>query len=239
MMNFVSQIFLEANFEIEELVIKSSNDDYKSLFTKRLTGGKFDFFLLLSVEEKNLDLEELDTLMNRFLEEIVSTQAYPGLDKNLSLLLLVERETIATTDEFNKIVYSIEENPYHFKKYLLPYTKEQFSLLENYINKESKIIEQLDLMVINKEWFSLFKAQVELNETHEAKLFDLVSKLYIKFPFFKIHLNKEELPNLTKEISEEISISDKEIVEKILAINSKDPKWEDILTALGVEIDEI
>lgn len=240
MMKLIKQIFLESNFICEDQLIKSPNENYQSFFAKRLSLGKFDFFLVLSVKEDNLILEEFDTIMSRFLEQILSTQEYPGVDKNLSMLIIVERNINTSTDEFNNKIYTLEENPYHFKKYVLPYTEEQFTLLKHYINIDKKIIEQLDPIVNNKDWFSLFKAQqTEQYETDEAKVFDLVSKLYIKLPFLKIQINKEELPNLTKEIEDEISTEDQEVIKKILSIKSKDPKWEDILLALGVELDEI
>jgi hypothetical protein len=240
MMKLIKQIFLESNFICEDQLIKSPNENYQGFFAKRLSLGKFDFFLVLSVKEDNLILEEFDTIMSRFLEQILSTQEYPGVDKNLSMLIIVERNINTSTDEFNNKIYTLEENPYYFKKYVLPYTEEQFTLLKHYINIDKKIIEQLDLIVNNKGWFSLFKAQqTEQYETHEAKVFDLVSKLYIKLPFLKIQINKEELPNLTKEIEDEISTEDQEVIKKILSIKSKDPKWEDILLALGVELDEI
>jgi len=239
-MKLIKQIFLESNFICEDQLIKSPNENYQSFFAKRLSLGKFDFFLVLSVKEDNLILEEFDTIMSRFLEQILSTQEYPGVDKNLSMLIIVERNINTSTDEFNNKIYTLEENPYHFKKYVLPYTEEQFTLLKHYINIDKKIIEQLDPIVNNKGWFSLFKAQqTEQYETDEAKVFDLVSKLYIKLPFLKIQINKEELPNLTKEIEDEISTEDQEVIKKILSIKSKDPKWEDILLALGVELDEI
>ncbi|MFJ7940831.1 hypothetical protein ACIQYG_20365 [Peribacillus sp. NPDC096622] len=250
MIELIKQIFLESNFTIENNLSEIKNEHYTGFFAKRLANRKFDFFLVLAVNEEYMYLEELDGIMKNHLEQILQTQEYPGVDKNLSMLLLTKRNKIEYTDEFNKKVYDFEENPFRFKKYLLPFTTQQHSLLkmlldeefrsqEVILNEEDQVVKQLEKIISNKKWFTLFKDLEKVNGTDEAKIYDLVSKIYIKLPFLKIKVNKEELPNIAQDIKDEISNDDKEIVERILNMENNDPNWNDILSVLGVELDEL
>ena len=260
MIELIKGILLESSFDLVEYNLKNAlesenypqinYENYLSIFAIRIEDGKFDFFLTIQVSEDNLDLVELNLVIKYHLEAILKTQKYPGVDKNLSLLLLTERSAIEYSDAFNKIVYEFEENPFHFKRFLLPYTQEQAKLLDNFLNEQFQclkvilnnkdtIIAQLNEVLSNKHWFSLFKDIVRGSERDEAKIFDLVSKIFIKIPYLKVPINKEDLRNLSNEIEREIPEIDKGVIEKFLKIQNSDPKWEDILETLEVELDEL
>lgn len=238
MIQIIRKIFIETGFQIDNQ-IADSNEHYQFFFAKRIGNDKFDFYLTLAIEEKRLDLEQLEHIINEILEQILLTQKFPGVDKNLSLLLIVERKVIQYTDEFNRKVYDFEEDPFHFKKYILPFSVEQSSLLNEKLNSDKNIVEQLDEIITNKQSFSSFKEDVKIIESDNAKLYDLTSKIYIKLPFLKLKVKKEELRNLSKEIESEISTDDKAVVEKILSIENDELDWNGILKALGVKIDEL
>lgn len=237
MIRLIKKILLESQFTIEENI--NYKQKYEGFFSKRLANEKFDFLLVMSIKEEDLYLKDLEDFIKEYFEQILQQQEYPGVDKNSSMLLLTERNTIIFTEEFNKIIYEFEENPYYFKKYLLPYTSEQYKLLRNNINFNEGVLKQLESIVSNKLWFSSLKDQEKGIETIEAKTFDVVSKIYIKLPFLKVPIYKRKLSNIVEEIKTDISTEDYEIVDKILNIENKDPKWEDILFALGVELDEL
>lgn len=238
MIQTIKKIFIETGFQIDNH-ITDSNGHYKTFFAKRVGNDKFDFYLTLGIEEVKLELEQLEQTISGILEQILLTQKYPGVDKNLSLLLIVERKIPQYTDEFNRKVYDFEEDPFHFKKYILPFTVEQSNLLKEKLNTDVNIVEQLDAIITNKKLFSSFKEDGEIGESDDVNLYDITSKIYIKLPFLKLKVNKEELPNISKEIESEISDRDKDVVNKILGMQNEDLEWQGILKVLGVKIDEL
>ena len=238
MIQTIRGVFIETGFQIDDHIV-DSDEHYKTFFAKRIGNDKFDFYLILGIEEEKLELEGLKKIMNEILEQILRTQKYPGVDKNLSLLLIVERKITQYTDEYNRKVYDFEEDPFHFKKYILPFTVEQSNLLKEQLSPGVSIIEQLDEIITNKELFSSFKENGETDESDDAKLYDLVSKVYIKLPFLKLKVNKEKLPSISKEIEREIPTEDKDVVNMILGMRNEDLEWNGILSVLGVKIDEL
>jgi len=238
MIQFIKSIFIDTGFQIDDKVV-GFNEHYQMFFAKRIGSDKFDFYLTIAIEEEKLQLEQLERMFDEVLEQILHTQNYPGVDKNLSLLLIVERKFIQYTDEFNKKIYDFEEDPFHFKKYILPYTFEQSNILKAKLGSGENVVEQLDTIITNKQLFSSFKNDGEISESDDAKLYDLTSKIYIKLPFLKLKVNKEELPNISKEIESEISPKDKVIVNKVLGMQKEDIEWDGIQKILGVKIDEL
>lgn len=246
MIEIIQNIFKEENFEI--INYDTKDVDYESFFAKRVTGEKFDFFLVVQVSEQNLDLENIDLIIKKYLEIILKNEKYPGVDKNLSMILLTERNTIEITDEFNKKVYEFEENPYHFKKFLLPFTKSQKLYLEDCLktymlqrifSNQKHLIAQLNRIINDKNMFYLFKNSGKEPKEKEVEIFDLVSKIFIKLPFLQVQISKDTLPNLTKQIEDEIPNDNKQIIENLLSIESDDPEWDEILSVLGVNLNEV
>ncbi|MCF3944852.1 ABC-three component system middle component 1 [Oceanobacillus alkalisoli] len=236
MIEIIRKIFIDSGFQIDNQIVRS-NEYYQAFFSKRIRRDKFDFYLTMAIKEEKLELKQLERIFDDILDEILYTQEYPGVDKNLSLLLVVERKVIQYTDEFNRKIYDFEEDPFHFKKYMLPFTIEQSNILKGKLNSEENIIKQLDTMITNKQLFSSFKEDRDIGESANAKLYDLISKIYIKLPFLKLVVNKEELPNISKEIESEITAEDKNIVNKILEMRDEDIEWNEILNVLEVNMD--
>ncbi|MDG5789617.1 hypothetical protein QA612_19345 [Evansella sp. AB-P1] len=249
MIELIKRVFTESNFEIlEDFKVISQN--YSHFFAKKVDGGRFDFYSVLQVREEDIEQEELNNIIKNLLSQILQSLHYPGIDKNMSLVILVGRKQIDISETFNKFIYEFEENPYDCKKYILPYTDEQLQLLLEHLSLRFNSLDvtskgndtyliQLNEIISEKEWFSLFKEKENINENDSVKLYDLVSKIYIKLSFLKFKINKKELPNIAKDIREDIKIEDKGIVDKFLQMDNPDPKWDDILSVLGVELNEI
>lgn len=238
MIELIKKVFTDSEFQIDNTIGKS-NDNYQMFFAKRTEKDKFDFYLIMNLEEDNLQLNELEKVFDDVLDEILYTYEYPGLDKNLSLLLIVKRQVLEYTEEFSRQVYDFEEDPFHFKKYILPYTAKQNDVLQERLDFKKNIIKQLDPMVSNKQLFSSFKENRDMKEFNNTMLYDLISKIYIKLPFLKLKVNKEDLPNISREIDSEISAEDKEIVNEFLKMENEDIEWEEIQVALGVKPNEL
>lgn len=238
MIELIKKIFIDSQFQIDDKFYITSND-YQILFANRTEKNKFDFYLIMILKEKDLKLGKLETTFEKALEKILYTYKYPGLDKNLSLLLVVEREVLDYTEEFSRKIYHFEEDPFYFKKYMLPYTLEQYDSLKKTLNSNMNVIEQLDNLISDKNLFSEFKESKNINRSKNGMIYDLISKIYIKLPFLKLKVNKEDLPNISKEINEGILSEDKEIVNKILNMDYEDIEWGEIQKVLGGKSDEL
>lgn len=238
MIELIKKIFTDSDFQIDNTIV-NSNDDYQMFFAKRVGKDKFDFYLIMNLKEGKLQLNELEKYLDSILDEVLYTYEYPGLDKNLSLLLIVERQVLEYTEKFSRQVYDFEEDPFHFKKYMLPYTPEQNNILQEKLDFKKDIIKQLDAIISNKQLFRSFKENRDIKESNNTMLYDLISKIYIKLPFLKLKVNKEDLSNISKEIDSEISAKDKDIVDKVLKMEIEDIEWEKIQVVLGVKTDEL
>lgn len=238
MIDFITEIFIESGFEVKKQ-ITNYNVPNKMYFARREKEEKFDFYLVISIKEESLEINQIKQISNHFLESVLENNNIPGLDKNISLLLLVERKTMSFTEDFNKKVFDFEEDPFNFKKYILPYTSEQLQLLKDKLNPNEKVIKQLDKILNNKKYFNEFKENVEYLGSSIAKTYDLTSKVFIKLPFLKSKINKEDLPDISRSIESSISLKDKKVIDIILGIENSNITWHNILNALEEKSDEL
>lgn len=238
MIFLTKEIFSQNYFNFEENLMEKSFLDYNMFFAKRTIQNKFDFYLVIEVKENNLDFLVLEENVKDFFEIIIENQHYEGIDKNLSLILLIETETDIKESHFIKAVFDFEENPYYFKKFVLTYTDNQYKLLDNFLGNKEELPKKLNGIISNKEHFSIFKKGELENIEDEYKLYDLVSKLFIKMPFLTININLETLPNLTKEIQRLIPTSYSDVVQKLLLMD-EEIEWNNISKVLGVELNDI
>lgn len=238
MISIIKSIFSESNFIINEnLGIKTHGLEY--LFATRYDESFFDFYLVVELTEEQLKTENIDGIIDDFFEDILNTYEIPGLDKNLSLLLLVERLDAQYRDDFQKLVYNYEEDPFKFKKYVLPFVKDQSDLLVFEPTLGTSVINFMNNIINNKDFFSSFKKDSSNLSTHAAKTYDIVSKLFIKLPFITLDIDDKSLPNLSEEIEADISPLDKNTIQNILDMPLESISWEEILKSLEVKNDEL
>lgn len=238
MISIIKSIFSESNFNIiENLGIKTHDLEY--LFATRHDENFFDFYLVVELTEDQLKTEDIDGRISDFFEDILNAYEIPGIDKNLSLLLLVERPTSQYSDDFQKLVYKYEEDPFKFKKYVLPFVKGQSEPLVLESTLGHSIIEFINSVINDKDFFSAFKKDSSSLSTNEAKTYDIVSKLIIKLPFITLDIDDKPLPNLSEKIDTEISSIDKNTIQNILDMPLEGISWDEILKSLEVKNGEL
>jgi hypothetical protein len=93
------------------------------------------------------------------------------------LLICLKSETLPLQPQIYKEILKIEEDPYFFRKLVLPYTEEQIAFLDNPdifgdIIKDTNSFEEFKVACKNRD---LTNSQYEI-----------ISQLYIKLPFFKL-----------------------------------------------------
>ena len=166
MINKLSLIFQHNLFEVvvdkEKIKILKRNDN------------KYEYFIIV-------DVETLDVLPNNYQKEYLSTiKEYvkdKEVDKNSTLLICLKSETLPLQPQMYKEILKIEEDPYFFFFFLLPYTEEQIAFLDNPdifgdIIKDTNSFEEFKVACKNRD---LTNSQYEI-----------ISQLYIKLPFFKL-----------------------------------------------------
>lgn len=223
---------MEKDFIIDESIF----EDESSLLSRRTENNKFDFLTIMFISKDEIRREIINEKIEDYLLRIIETQqTFVGIEKNLSLLLLIEVDSLEYSKEIAPLIYDIEEDPYDFKKYVLPYTNQQVSLLKSYKDTSEEDVIPFLNNILNSTLFSKFKNN---EECEDVLIYDLVSKLFIKIPFLNIENNQQTITNLFEEIVGGIEEHDKNLWESLLKLNEtsgNDPSIEEILKCIGVE----
>lgn len=228
MIQQIKNIFEEKEFDIN----KDTLNDQNYYFCARYSESKFDFFVVLTIDVKNLNVEKLNNWSALLIDKLVNENSIPGIDKNLSMIILME--TTLDDKELNKAINKIEEDPYYFKKYVLTYTDEQEEKLTSLTHGKS-VITEVENYVGNKEKFTDFKRESGNALKLESNLYSLISKIFIKLSFLTVPIKKEKLINLSDKIRNQIKGKDSSYLDLSLKINSDTPEVSEILHGIGVE----
>lgn len=167
MLNKLNQIFQDNGFEVV-----NNNDNLKIL--KRNDNEKFEYFLLIQSTNIANILEEKQLQYLKILKDTIRDKE---VDKNSTLLICFESEILPLNLEIYKEILKIEEDPYFFRKLVLPYTQEQVGFLEN-PDEFGNIIKDMDK-------FEEFKDACKNRDLTNSQ-YEIISQLYIKLPFFKL-----------------------------------------------------
>src|SRR5699024_4936460 len=77
------------------------------------------------------------SLKQQFIKSFNNTKEASQIDKNTSAIYLLLFENIENLNKYRNTVYSIEESPNYFKRYVLPYTQNQLNQLNNALSQFS------------------------------------------------------------------------------------------------------
>ncbi len=157
--------------ESNEKLVKQSMDRLERIYAK--------------AESANTSLkEEIKNLFD-------DTQEASQLDKNTSAIYLMLFNDISRINNYRNLVYSIEESPNYFKRYVLPYTGDQICNLNLSLSQfpEKTVVSALNDMVDNKDdYFNL------LEQNNLDNNYGLVVRMFSKLPFLQYDFNAESAP---------------------------------------------
>lgn len=142
------------------------------------------------------------------------------IDKNTSAIYLVKFSEVNMLSKYRNLIYSIEESPNYFKRYILPYTEKQVVGLQNVISDYSgkNIVEILsELADVEENYYSL------MNGTNYNSVYELVIRLFSKIPFlqykFKATSDDISLEKMVKDaLDDDLVKYDEAIKENRIAI---------------------
>jgi hypothetical protein len=167
MLNKLESIFHNNDFETvfnkEELKVLKRNDN-----------SKFEYFVIIELNDLSNVLTEKQLAYFEILKKNIADKE---VDKNSTLLICFKKEYLPLQTDVYKKILEIEEDPYYFRKLVLPYTQQQLEKIKD-IKNFNQIIEE-------PTKFEEFKRE-SASKNLTGSIYEIVSQLYIKLPFFKL-----------------------------------------------------
>ena len=166
-------------------------------------------------ESKGIKYSIIDAFENK--------QEVAQIDKNTSAIYLVKFSEVNMLAKYRNLIYSIEESPYYFKRYILPYTEKQVVGLNKVLSdyKDKKISDILtDLADEEENYYSL------MNAKNDNSIYELVIRLFSKVPFLQYKFKAK---------SDEISL-EKMVIE---ALDDNLKKYDQAIRENRIDIEEL
>lgn len=118
------------------------------------------------------------------------------IDKNTSAVFPIKLKNLDSLDKYKNLIYTVEESPYHFRRFVIPYTDCQVDELMKIIcdNKEKEISEVLSDIANDEEAYYDLASYKNLNNVYE-----LVIRLFSKIPFLRYSFKAEQKPMTIEE----------------------------------------
>lgn len=224
MIRLINLLFEENNFNTRNLV----SIPVTNIFAEE--ENRANYYLALFFDESNMEQFSIDMFNDQYNAIKGLEEGYdPQMDKNLSLLLCVKRNSLQLDPIMNKTIFDIEEDPYFFKKYVLTYTDSQVNeVLQK--QKETTIMEYIHRTLSNEGAFQEYK----LNPHLESE-YNLVSKLFIKIPFLNLKKMDRELSSLKNDITNSLSISLLKLRDDLVKLQPSERVEDEIISNLLFE----
>ena len=146
------------------------------------------------------DADLISVLENQgeYYEQCKAITTDKSLKKNCNLLLLHKIQD-KLTETNRRTLLKIEEDPYHFRKYVLYYAESELNELKE-LHGEEKLLNYIKNNAFDTKIFEQFK-----NKVQEYSGLALMYRLLIKIPFLNIESNDSNgLENLEKVIEKSV-----------------------------------
>lgn len=196
-----------------------SEDDSEYVFYQRIDDQNRRRYLVITESERLCESEEYNEEISNCTPNNIAN--LPAFDKNTDLIILLDIKESENFIDHEKDIFSIEENPYNYKKYVLYTTAEERRLLNEslFIKNSCFTSNEFTDFLENRKEFEKYK-----ENPYNASLYGVIVKMHIKLPFLKIAgASKEKISNVNEilqlKLNEE-QISDS--VETILKLSEKD-----------------
>ncbi|GAA0884353.1 hypothetical protein GCM10009120_29510 [Sphingobacterium siyangense subsp. cladoniae] len=204
---------------------------------------KNDFYLLICSDYATLvhhlevddNSKNLDLAINAYLDSIkqhANVKLFGNIvDFNLSCIVAVELSSLNDLDILKKI-HIIEENYKISKKYILPYSNEDFNFLEEKIGEDMSvgdITEKLNKLAL--------KYSNAINDEKES-WYRLLMNLFIKIPFLNYQTRSFGLVTISEYLDAELSSDELSLLENIHANYDQSTDIETFISQFQIDKDE-
>lgn len=184
----IENILTNNNFVFNEEINGFHQENKSYFFIKEINSGILE--TIKSKESLN-ESEWYRTFLAEF-NESCSIDHFSALEKNSSLIILVNAMDIKIIEQLQAQILLIEEDQFYVKKYVIVYT-------ENALEKNSDVVtnEQLQKAVNNKTIFQNILTSGFIQENED---YILLLQIFIKLPFLALKFNEEEFITLEEKL---------------------------------------
>lgn len=205
MRELIQQIFIAYGFE-------EKWNDFDIEFYSAEAEDKTSFFLIdyidatdaeitdvsLLTKLKQLESDYIDEDINgkgvkRKIQELFSNNISIAaqIDKNTSAIYPIKLESLNNLDRYRNLIYSVEESPHYFRRFILPYTDNQANELKKIISDypDKNIVNVLSEIANQEEAYYDLAGHKNLDNAYE-----LVIRLFSKIPFLQYNFVAEQKP---------------------------------------------
>lgn len=150
--------------------------------------------------DKNADGKGIKRKMQELFSDNVSVAAQ--IDKNTSAIYPIKLESLNNLDRYRNLIYSVEESPHYFRRFILPYTDNQANELKKIISDypDKNIVNVLSEIANQEEAYYDLAGHKNLDNAYE-----LVIRLFSKIPFLQYNFVAEQKPmSVEKRIENEM-----------------------------------
>ncbi|MGF6514328.1 hypothetical protein ABH912_001794 [Pseudomonas sp. BT76 TE3572] len=221
------------NHKFAEVPTNLNIDNYKlSIFKPLPELEKQEYFAIIESLEQSeaathFIFDELSDLLFEKLRTLDNIESY--FIKNCTLIICCEKSKTS-----NKLILSIEEDPYNFKKNIITYTNGEITSLNEIINtQELNLTNEQINNIINGESGNLFRSFKEKSSNINS-YYSLILKIVAKIPFITYTPAKKSLHDLDGDIEKELTKEQQALYLKSLDIdlNASDKEIEALILNL-------
>ena len=178
-------------------------DDSGFVFIENIDG--FSFYKKIKENNKRFlivyetnSLQEVDYYNNTIKDIIpIEIKSEPAFERNTDLIILLKLNNLGDFNTHEQKIFSIEEDPYYFKKYVLYYSEEEKNILEN------KSLNDLREVILNRDLFNAYK-----KNPNYPSLYSFSARFFIKVPFLHVPVNEIEMPSIEVMLKESLLAKD-------------------------------
>jgi hypothetical protein len=206
--------------KILDTILRENNCDFDPIIKGYTHKNSSHYFirsigsdLLEDIKTKN-SLDE-ETWYNEFLSnfnESIKNPQYSTVEKNSSLLILVESSNINDIERLQSQILLIEEDQYYVKKYVIIYTPDALTKISNFATNS-----QLQSALNNRTSFQSISS-TGYNKENEDYI--LLLQLFIKLPFLTLKFSEDEFVFLPEKLETNLG-EDFSIFQKLLNPNEQ------------------
>ncbi|MDR2275163.1 MAG: hypothetical protein LBF27_29905 [Sphingobacterium sp.] len=229
MITIINKILSSNGYQVVDIELLDNNPNI-FLFSPSSNDNKEEYFVTIQLPTQSN--ESAKELLEHKAEELFeaisdSDKVERYFIKNCTMLIchnetLIHKETI----------FSIEEDPYNFKKNIITYSETELNDLKDFLtsNNINEISNSVISDIINNRNGQNF---TDFKNTHKTirNYYSLFLKIALKLPFIMYTPSKKELINLSLEIENSFNAQDSLIYKKIM---ESDIEWSESDTYLQV-----
>ncbi|MCQ1056302.1 Uncharacterised protein [Acinetobacter baumannii] len=229
MITIINKILSSNGYQVVDIELLDNNPNI-FLFSPSSNDNKEEYFVTIQLPTQSNESakELLEHKAEELFEAISDSDKVERYFIKNCTMLICHNETFI----HKETIFSIEEDPYNFKKNVITYSETELNDLKDFLtsNNINEISNSVISDIINNRNGQNF---TDFKNTHKTirNYYSLFLKIALKLPFIMYTPSKKELINLSLEIENSFNAQDSLIYKKIM---ESDIEWSESDTYLQV-----